>query len=201
MGEGMFHVKHPGKPLGGFPCKGLPLSGGWGLSAVLHGVLQLLVALGGGGEALPGLLGEGVLQAIRLQGGDGLLAGLVVPGGELLLQLIEKVQSLKDKDFYPMLDIITATLPDDLADVFVQLATGEKSVDEIGGMVVYKIAVSVLKNVSAIPDKIYPLLSDLSGIPADEIPEMPFGTTPSMIWDIIADAKNASFFRALSKLL
>ena len=77
----------------------------------------------------------------------------------------------------------------------------KKSVDEIGGMVVYKIAVSVLKNVSAIPDKIYPLLSDLSGIPADEIPEMPFGTTPSMIWDIIADAKNASFFRALSKLL
>lgn len=112
-----------------------------------------------------------------------------------------KLRSLKDKDFYPMLDIITATLPDDLADVFVQLATGEKSVDEIGGMVVYKIAVSVLKNVSAIPDKIYPLLSDLSGIPADEIPEMPFGTTPSMIWDIVADAKNASFFRVLSKLL
>ena len=112
-----------------------------------------------------------------------------------------KLRSLKDKDFYPMLDIITATLPDDLADVFVQLATGEKSVDEIGGMVVYKIAVSVLKNVSAIPYKIYPLLSDLSGIPADEIPEMPFGTTPSMILDIVADAKNASFFRALSKLL
>lgn len=112
-----------------------------------------------------------------------------------------KLRSLKDKDFYPMLDIITATLPDDLADVFVQLATGEKTVDEIGGMVVYKIAVSVLKNVSAIPDKIYPLLSDLSGIPADEIPEMQFGTTPSMIWDIVADAKNASFFRALSKLL
>lgn len=112
-----------------------------------------------------------------------------------------KLRSLKDKDFYPMLDIITATLPDDLADVFVQLATGEKSVYEIGGMVVYKIAVSVLKNVSAIPDKIYPLLSELSGIPADEIPEMPFGTTPSMIWDIVADAKNASFFMALSKLL
>lgn len=112
-----------------------------------------------------------------------------------------KLRSLKDKDFYPMLDIITATLPDDLADVFVQLATGEKSVDEIGGIVVYKIAVSVLKNISAIPDKIYTLLSDLSGIPADEIPEMPFGTTPSMIWDIVADAKNASFFRALSKLL
>jgi hypothetical protein len=45
------------------------------------------------------------------------------------------------------------------------------------------------------------MLSDLSGIPADEIPEMPFGTTPNMIWDIVKDAKNASFFRELSKLL
>lgn len=112
-----------------------------------------------------------------------------------------KLRSLKDKDFFPILDIVTATLPDEMGGIFTQLATGEKSVDEIGGMVVYKIAVAVLKNASAIPDKIYPLLSDLSGIPADEIPEMPFGTTPSMIWDIVADAKNASFFRALSKSL
>ncbi len=112
-----------------------------------------------------------------------------------------KLRSLKDKDFFPMLDIVTATLPDDLADVFAQLVTGEKTVDEIGGMAVYKIAVAVLRNVSAIPDKIYPLLSELSGIPAEDIPEMPFGTTPSMIWDIVADAKNASFFGALSKLL
>lgn len=112
-----------------------------------------------------------------------------------------KLRSLKDKDFYPMLDIVTATLPDDMADIFNQLVTGGKTLDEIGGMAVYKIAVAVLRNVSTMPDKIYPLLSDLSGIPADDIPEMPFGTTPSMIWDIVSDAKNASFFRELSKLL
>lgn len=112
-----------------------------------------------------------------------------------------KLRELKDKDFYPMLDIISATLPDDMGDIFAQLVTGGKTVDEIGGMVVYKLVVAVLKNVSTMPDKIYPLLSDLSGIPDDEIPEMAFGTTPSMIWDIVADAKNASFFRELSKLL
>lgn len=112
-----------------------------------------------------------------------------------------KLRSLKDKDFYPMLDIVTATLPNDMADIFNQLVTGGKTLDEIGGMAVYKIAVAVLKNVSTMPDKIYPLLSDLSGIPADDIPEMPFGTTPHMIWDIVSDAKNASFFRELSKLL
>lgn len=112
-----------------------------------------------------------------------------------------ELRSLKDKDFFPMLDIITATLPDDMSEIFAQLVTGGKTIEEIGGMAVYKIVVAVLKNVSTIPDKIYPLLSDLSGIPADEIPEMAFGTTPSMIWDIVADAKNASFFRELSKLL
>lgn len=112
-----------------------------------------------------------------------------------------ELRRLKDKDLFPMLDIITATLPDGLEDVFTRLVTGEKTLDEIGGMVVYKLVIAVLRNASTIPDKIYPLLSDLSGIPADEIPEMPFGTTPGMIWDIVNDAKNTSFFRELSKLL
>ena len=111
------------------------------------------------------------------------------------------LRSLKDKDLFPMLDIITAVLPDDLSVIFMQLVTGEKSVNEIGAIAVYKIVVAVLRNVSTMPDKIYPLLSDLSGISADEIPEMEFGTTPAMIWDIVSDAKNASFFRGLSKLL
>lgn len=112
-----------------------------------------------------------------------------------------KLRSLKDKDFFPILDIVTATLPDDMADIFSQLVTGGKTLEEIGGMAVYKLVVAVLKNISTMPDKIYPLLSELSGIPAEDIPEMPFGTTPSMIWDIVSDVKNASFFRELSKLL
>lgn len=112
-----------------------------------------------------------------------------------------KLRSLKDKDFFPMLDIVTATLPDDLSEVFAQLVTREKSVEEIGGMVTYKIVVAVLRNVSTMPEKIYSLLAELSGIPVDEIPEMPFGTTPAMIWDIVNDVKNASFFKELSKLL
>lgn len=112
-----------------------------------------------------------------------------------------ELRSLKDRDLFPMLDIITDVLPDDMSDIFVQIVTGEKTVNEIGGIAVYKIVLAVLKNISKMPEKIYPLLSDLSGIPAEEIPEMAFGTTPGMIWDIVADAKNASFFRELSKLL
>ena len=110
------------------------------------------------------------------------------------------LRSLKDGDLFPILDIITKVLPDDLSDVFMQLATGQKSIDEIGGIAVYKIIVAVLKNIGVVHDEIYALLSDLSGIPAAEIESMPFGTTPSMIWDVASDAKNASFFKVLSKL-
>lgn len=110
------------------------------------------------------------------------------------------LRSLKDVDLFPILDIITKVLPEDLSEVFVQLTTGQKSLDEIGGVVVYRIIVSVLKNISAVHDELYALLSDLSGIPAADIQNMPFGTTPAMIWDVVADAKNASFFKVLSKL-
>ena len=112
-----------------------------------------------------------------------------------------ELRNLKDRDLFPILDIIAAVLPDDLSGIFAQLVMGEKSVNEIGGEVVYKIVITVIKNVSAMPDKVYPVLSDLSGIPAEEIPDMEFGTTPNMIWDIVKNAKNASFFREFSKLL
>lgn len=111
------------------------------------------------------------------------------------------LRDLKDKDLFPMLDIITAVIPEDLSDVFAQIVTKEKSVQEVGGIALYKIVVAVLKNISKVHDQLYSLLSDLSGIPADEIPEMEFGTTPMMIWDVVGNAKNASFFKVLSKLL
>lgn len=109
------------------------------------------------------------------------------------------LRELKDRDLFPILDIIATVLPDDLADVFVQIVTKEKSVNEVGGMVVYKIVIAVLKNISKVQNELYALLSDMSGIPADEIPDMEFGTTPAMIWDIVTNAKNASFFKVLSK--
>ncbi len=124
---------------------------------------------------------------------------------ENIIETVEEkpymLRELKDRDLFPILDIIATVLPDDLADVFVQIVTKEKSVNEVGGMVVYKIVIAVLKNISKVQDDLYALLSDMSGIPADEIPDMPFGTTPSMIWDIVNNAKNTSFFKVLSKSL
>ena len=109
------------------------------------------------------------------------------------------LRRLKDRDLFPILSIISEVFPDDLAKVFVQLSTKEKSVQEVGAMAVMKMVLAVLKNMDKVKDDVYNLLSDVSGIPAAEIAEMEFGTTPMMIWDIVDNEKNCGFFKVLSK--
>lgn len=112
-----------------------------------------------------------------------------------------ELRRLKNGDLFPLLDVVSKVLPDDLSEVFFQLVSKEKSIEEIGGIAVYRIVVAVLKNTGKVRNELNALLSDLSGIPADEIDDLPFGTTPMMIWDIVYDAKNADFFSVLSKSL
>lgn len=118
-------------------------------------------------------------------------------------EVMEKPYTLRrlvDRDLFPILGIISEVFPDDLAKVFVQLSTKEKSVQEVGAMAVMKMVLAVLKNMDKVKDEVYNLLSDVSGIPADDIQNMEFGTTPNMIWDIVNNEKNNGFFKVLSKL-
>ena len=110
------------------------------------------------------------------------------------------LRRLKDRDLFPILGIISEVFPDELSKVFVQLSTKEKSVQEVGAMAILKLVVAVLKNMDKVQNEVYDLLSDVSGIPAAEIQEMEFGTTPMMIWDIVGNEKNNGFFKVLSKL-
>lgn len=110
------------------------------------------------------------------------------------------LRRLVDRDLFPILGIISEVFPDDLAKVFVQLSTKEKSVQEVGAMAVMKLVLAVLKNMDKVKDEVYNLLSDVSGIPAEDIQTMEFGTTPNMIWDIVNNEKNNGFFKVLSKL-
>ena len=110
------------------------------------------------------------------------------------------LRRLVDRDLFPILNIISEVFPDDLAKVFVQVSTKEKSVQEVGAMAVMKMVLAVLKNMDKVQDDVYALLSDVSGIPAAELAEMEFGTTPMMIWDIVDNEKNCGFFKVLSKL-
>lgn len=110
------------------------------------------------------------------------------------------LRRLRDKDLFPILNIISEVFPDELSTVFVQLSTKEKTVQEVGAMAILKMVLAVLKNMDKVQDDVYALLSDVSGIPAAELAEMEFGTTPMMIWDIVANEKNCGFFKVLSKL-
>ena len=120
-----------------------------------------------------------------------------------LEEIIERpytLRRLKDRDLFPILNIVSEVFPDDLAKAFVQLTTKEKSVQEVGATAILKMVLAVLKNMDKVQDDVYALLSDVSGIPAAEIAEMEFGTTPMMIWDIVGNEKNCGFFKVLSKL-
>ena len=111
-----------------------------------------------------------------------------------------EIRRLKDRDMWPVIKIITTVFPDDLADVFLKVASKEKRLEEIGMTVVARLVIAILKNINKIHDDLYEFLSDVSGIPAEEIEDMEFGTTPMMIWDIVHNEKNAGFFKVVSKL-
>ena len=110
------------------------------------------------------------------------------------------LRRLKDCDLFPILDILGKVLPDDLAAVLMQVVSKEKSLKEVGVVVVVRLVKAIFSNMGKVKDELYELLSDVSGIPVAELAEMPFGTTPMMVWDIVNNEKNAGFFKVLSKL-
>lgn len=110
------------------------------------------------------------------------------------------LRKLKDSDLFLVLDILGAILPDDLANVFVQIATKEKKVEEVGMTVMMRLVKEICRRIDDVRDELYSFLSDVSGIPEDEIGDMPFGTTPMMLVDIIKNEKNNDFFKVLSEL-
>ena len=122
------------------------------------------------------------------------------------------LRKLKDSDLWLVLDIIAKVFPDDLSEIFMSVfAKDEKAKDEkakdtkkslrdIGVTSATKIVSAIIKNMSIVQDEVYALLSALSGLDADEIKNMGFGTTPMMLYDVLNDAKNTGFFRVVSKL-
>lgn len=114
------------------------------------------------------------------------------------------LRHLKDGDLFPVLTIIGKVFPDDLGKLFANMMFADekqKRAEKNGVVIATRLVAAVLKNIDLVRDDLYGLLSDLSGIPANEIGEMEFGTTPMMLFDIVEDAKNASFFKVVSKLL
>jgi hypothetical protein len=119
-------------------------------------------------------------------------------------ELLEKpytLRDLKDRDLFPLLQILKKIGIKDFKDAFFQVASGEKSLKEVGVLATIDMAGIMIGNLGKAEEEIYSLWADISGIPAEEIKEMEFGTLPMMIVDTFKGVKNATFFKVLSKLL
>jgi hypothetical protein len=129
----------------------------------------------------------------------------VIPDSEAAREpVIERpytLRRLKDGDLFPLLKILKKIGIRDCKEAFIQVASGEKSVKQIGIMASFDIADILIGNLAKAEDEIYELWSDLSGIPAEEMKDMEFGTLPLMIMDTFSEARNTGFFRVLSRFL
>ncbi len=112
-----------------------------------------------------------------------------------------KLRALRDDDMYTIIRLVEVLLPEQgVRDAFTGVMLGEMSVAQVGARVMVDMILSIMKNAGAVKDDLYNFLSDLSGITPEKLKEMPFGTTPAMLWALVNDAKNADFFEDVSIL-
>ena len=102
---------------------------------------------------------------------------------------------------WPLLQILKKIGIKDCKEAFMQVASGEKTVKDIGILAAFDLADILIGNLTKVEEEVYSLYSDMSGIAADDIKSMEFGTLPLMIMDSFNEVKNTSFFKVLSKLL
>lgn len=123
---------------------------------------------------------------------------------EAVEEVIERPYTLrkfKDGDLWPLLQILKKIGIKDCKEAFMQVASGEKTVKDIGILAAFDLADILIGNLTKVEEEVYSLYSEMSGIAADDIKSMEFGTLPLMIMDSFNEVKNTSFFKVLSKLL
>ena len=109
------------------------------------------------------------------------------------------LRKLNGEDLWAVLDIVGKVLPDDLAAVFADIATGEKTVNEVGGVVVFRLVSAIIKDVKKVKNEVYDFLTSVSGLTKEEINALGLMAVPKMIWDIYNAEKNVDFFEDASK--
>lgn len=111
------------------------------------------------------------------------------------------LRKLKNSDLWTVLGILTAILPDDMRQAFVQVMSGEKSLEEIGMCAAFDMGKMIVENAYKAQEQVDSFCADLAGITVEELNDMELGTTPLIIFDAVGEARNVSFFKVLSKLL
>ena len=123
---------------------------------------------------------------------------------ETVEEVVERPYTLRkfnDGDLFPILKILKKIGIKDCKEAFVQVASGEKTLKQIGILASFDLADILIGNLTKVEEEVYSLYADMSGLSADEIRAMEFGTLPLMIMDSFNEVKNTSFFKVLSKLL
>lgn len=120
---------------------------------------------------------------------------------EKMIERPYELRDLKDADLFPLLNILKKIGVKDFKNAFDQSVGVEKKIRDIGILVAVDMADILIGNLARVEEEVYALWSDISGIPAEKIREMEFGTLPLMIMDTFSKARNTSFFKVLSKLL
>lgn len=111
------------------------------------------------------------------------------------------LRKFKDGDLFPLLNILKKIGIKDCKEAFIQVATGDKTVKQVGILAAFDMADIFIGNLPKAETEIYALYADMAGITVDQIKEMEFGTLPLMIYDSFHEVKNTSFFKVLSRLL
>lgn len=112
-------------------------------------------------------------------------------------------RKLTSDDIFPVLAAAGKVLPDDLAAVFVELATDERplkeKVDEVGGVVIMRLVKAMIANIAVIKDDVYEFMTDVSGMTREEINAHGLMALPKMIWALYNAENNVDFFEDASK--
>ena len=111
------------------------------------------------------------------------------------------LRKFKDGDLFLLLQILKKIGIKDCKEAFIQVASGEKSLRDVGILASFDLADILIGNLSKVEDELYSLYSYLSGIAVADMKEMEFGTLPLMIYDSFNEVRNTAFFKVLSKLL
>lgn len=104
------------------------------------------------------------------------------------------LRRLNGDDLWPVLEIVGKVLPDDLAPLFMEIATGNKDVAEVGGVVMVRLIATVIKEIGKVKKEVYAFLTSVSGLTRDEINALGLVAVPKMIWEIYNAEKNVDFF-------
>lgn len=124
-----------------------------------------------------------------------------IEAAKLVIERPYTLRKFKDSDLFPLLQILKKIGIKDFKEAFIQVASGEKTIKQIGILAAFDLADILLGNLTKAENEVYSLYADMAGISVEEIKEMEFGTLPLMIMDSFSEVKNTSFFKVLSKLL